>query len=69
MFGLGDSANLPTAKTAAGIFSQAPVLVHNLLATIANPSITLNASYNGYSSCPMFVGDSKLMMIEFKYDN
>ena len=25
------------------------------------------ANYSGYSSCPLFVGDGKLMMIEFKY--
>mmetsp|Transcript_22297 Transcript_22297/g.21512 ORF Transcript_22297/g.21512 Transcript_22297/m.21512 type:complete len:157 (-) Transcript_22297:295-765(-) len=31
IFAIGDCANLPTAKTAAGVFSQAPVLVHNLL--------------------------------------
>jgi len=24
--------------------------------------------YDGYSSCPMFVGDNRLMMIEFKYN-
>lgn len=24
--------------------------------------------YNGYSSCPLFVGDEKLMLIEFKYN-
>lgn len=29
----------------------------------------LKAKYDGYSSCPVFVGDSKLMLIEFKYDN
>ena len=23
--------------------------------------------YNGYSSCPLFVGDGKLMLVEFKY--
>ena len=23
--------------------------------------------YKGYSSCPLFVGDGKLMLIEFKY--
>jgi eukaryotic sulfide quinone oxidoreductase len=27
----------------------------------------LNAHYDGYSSCPVFVGDNKLMLIEFKY--
>ena len=66
VFGIGDSANLPTAKTAAGLFSQAPVLVHNLLNQIERKS--LNAAYDGYSSCPLFVGDKKLMLIEFKYD-
>ena len=29
----------------------------------------LNGNYNGYQSCPVFVGDDKLMLIEFKYDN
>lgn len=28
----------------------------------------LNAKYHGYSSCPLFTGDKKLMLIEFKYD-
>lgn len=69
VFAIGDCANLPTAKTAAGIFSQAPVLVHNLLDSINSKAPELKAKYNGYNSCPMFVGDQKLMMIEFKYDN
>jgi len=72
---LGDVANLPTAKTAAGAFSEAPVVVHNLLKVIEakekdkKDPVVLNAHYDGYSSCPMFVGGKKLMMIEFKYDN
>ena len=28
----------------------------------------LNGKYYGYSSCPVFVGDNKLILIEFKYD-
>jgi hypothetical protein len=28
---------------------------------------TSKAKYDGYASCPLFVGDGKLMMIEFKY--
>lgn len=67
VFALGDVANLPTGKTAAGIFLQAPVVVNNLLKQMENQK--LNGTYNGYSSCPMFVGDKKLMMIEFKYDS
>ena len=31
IYGLGDSCNAPAAKTAAAIFSQAPVVVHNIL--------------------------------------
>lgn len=34
VFGLGDVCNLPTAKTAAAIFSQTPVLVHNIQAVM-----------------------------------
>lgn len=30
VFGLGDVANLPTSKTAAALFSQVPVVVHNI---------------------------------------
>jgi sulfide:quinone oxidoreductase len=61
VFALGDVANLPTSKTAAAIFSQAPVVVHNLT------NVAKQANYNGYSSCPVFVGSKKLMLMEFKY--
>jgi eukaryotic sulfide quinone oxidoreductase len=61
VFALGDIANLPTSKTAAAIFSQAPVVVQNLT------NLDKKVSYNGYSSCPVFVGDKKLMLMEFKY--
>ena len=67
VFALGDAANLPTAKTAAGIMSQAPVLVHNLIKQHEGQQLT--GSYDGYQSCPLFVGDKKLMLIEFKYGN
>jgi NADPH-dependent 2,4-dienoyl-CoA reductase/sulfur reductase-like enzyme len=66
IFSLGDVANLPTGKTAAGIFSQAPVVVNNIIRSMDNKY--LNGNYNGYQSCPVFVGDNKLMLIEFKYE-
>jgi sulfide:quinone oxidoreductase len=66
IFAIGDAANLPTAKTAAGIMSQAPILVHNLIRTLEGKE--LNAHYDGYQSCPVFTGDGKLMLIEFKYN-
>jgi sulfide:quinone oxidoreductase len=67
IFSLGDCANLPTAKTAAAAFSQVPVVVQNILRQMEKKN--LNGHYDGYSSCPVFVGDKKLMCIEFKYDN
>jgi sulfide:quinone oxidoreductase len=66
IYGLGDVCDLPTAKTAAAIFSQTPVVVHNILRDIGAHESKV-ASYDGYSSCPLFVGDKKLMLIEFKY--
>ena len=67
MFALGDVANLPTAKTAAAVFSQSPVVAHNIVQVDQHKDT--NAAYAGYSSCPLFVGDKKLMLMEFKYEN
>lgn len=65
VFGHGDVCNLPTPKTAAAIFSQTPVLVHNILAQLTGEGP--QASYDGYAACPIYTGDKKLMMCEFKY--
>ena len=67
VFALGDVANLPTAKTAAAVYSQSPVVAHNIVQVDQQKGT--NATYAGYSSCPLFVGDKKLMLMEFKYDN
>jgi sulfide:quinone oxidoreductase len=67
VFTLGDAAGLPTSKTGAAIRKQAPVLVANLLSAMAGKS--LNAKYNGYSSCPIVTAYGKLMMAEFDYTN
>jgi hypothetical protein len=41
----------------------------NLLAYHKDPAIKqLPAKYNGYTSCPIFVGDKKLVLAEFLYD-
>ena len=67
VFGLGDAAALPTAKTGAAIRKQAPVLVKNLLAQMNQEP--LKAAYDGYSSCPLITGYGKLVLAEFLYDN
>lgn len=66
VYAIGDVANLPTAKTAAALFSQVPIVVDNILKAMEGKKG--KGKYDGYSSCPMFVGDNKLLMIEFKYD-
>lgn len=67
IFSLGDSSGLPTSKTGAAIRKQAPVVVENLLHAIKGQS--LNASYNGYTSCPLVTGYGKLVLAEFDYNN
>ncbi len=66
VFGLGDAAQLPTAKTGAAIRKQAPIVVANVLQMIANNTITSKA-YDGYSSCPLVTGYGKMVLAEFDY--
>ena len=66
IFSLGDASGAPTSKTAAAAFSQAPVVVHNIKKLSEGKS--LNAKYDGYSSCPLFMGAKLLMLAEFDYD-
>lgn len=67
IFGLGDAAGLPTAKTGAAVRKQVPVLVKNIQSVMAGEVPT--ARYNGYSSCPLVTGYGKLVMAEFDYQN
>jgi sulfide:quinone oxidoreductase len=70
VFGLGDICNIPTAKTAAAVFSQTPVVAENIKRQIETERTKIpraNSTYDGYASCPIFVGDKKLMLAEFKY--
>lgn len=72
MFALGDVADTPNSKTVASIYSQAPVLVHNLLREAATSEsrkkTTRPAKYDGYAGCPIYVGEDKVMLAEFTYD-
>jgi sulfide:quinone oxidoreductase len=67
IFGLGDVAQLPTAKTGAAIRKQVPIVVANIQKMIAHNTIT-NKAYNGYSSCPLVTGYGKMVLAEFDYD-
>jgi len=66
IFGLGDVAALPTAKTGAAIRKQVPIVVANILELMRADKIT-NAKYNGYSSCPLVTGYGKMILAEFDY--
>lgn len=68
VFSLGDASSLPTSKTGAAVRKEAPVLVHNLIATMhGRPSSTFKR-YDGYASCPLVTGYGKLILAEFDYD-
>lgn len=68
VWSIGDSSNLPTSKTAAAVMGQTPVLVENLMYVLNKKGVSVPAVYDGYTSCPIFVGGNKLMLAEFKYD-
>ncbi len=68
VFGLGDVAALPTAKTGAAIRKQAPVVVANILHMMQDGQLD-QKQYEGYSSCPLVTGYGKMVLAEFKYDN
>jgi sulfide:quinone oxidoreductase len=68
IFGLGDAAGLPTAKTGAAIRKQAPIVIENIKRLMASKGIS-GKHYNGYSSCPLVTGYGKMVLAEFDYDN
>lgn len=65
VFSLGDCSSLPTSKTYSAISSQAPVVVHNVLAMLDSKPQNATAAYDGYTACPVLVGGNKLMLAEF----
>lgn len=65
VFAFGDVSNAPCSKTGAAIRKQTPVVVDHVLATLKNT--TSQASYDGYSACPIPTQYGKLMLAEFDY--
>ncbi|MFC5625917.1 NAD(P)/FAD-dependent oxidoreductase [Algoriphagus winogradskyi] len=68
IFGLGDVAALPTAKTGAAIRKQVPIVVDNIALLISHHQMGTK-SYNGYSSCPLVTDYGKMVLAEFDYKN
>jgi len=65
VFALGDAGSTPNSKTGAAIRKQAPVVVKNLMAYLANSS--LSGEYNGYASCPIVTSNKHMLLAEFDY--
>ena len=66
VFGLGDCINAPCAKTGAAVRKQSPVVVRNLISLIHGKPV--DATYDGYGSCPLVTGYGRLVLAEFGYD-
>ncbi|MBU9334657.1 bifunctional protein tyrosine phosphatase family protein/NAD(P)/FAD-dependent oxidoreductase [Burkholderia multivorans] len=65
IFALGDVTNTTNAKTAAAARKQAPVVAHNVLASLGRAAG--EAAYDGYGSCPLTVERGKIVLAEFLY--
>lgn len=65
IYALGDAINTSNAKTAAAARKQAPVVAHNVLASLG--CISGLALYDGYGSCPLTVERGKVVLAEFVY--
>lgn len=65
VYALGDAGSTPNSKTGAAIRKQAPVVVQNLLATMAGSPPA--AKYDGYASCPLTTARNKMLLAEFDY--
>lgn len=65
VFALGDAGSSPNSKTGAAIRKQAPVVVANLLASLADKPLA--ERYEGYASCPLTTARNKMLLAEFDY--
>ncbi|EGR30200.1 hypothetical protein IMG5_138190 [Ichthyophthirius multifiliis] len=70
VWAIGDCSNLPTSKTVAAVISQTPILVKNLIHCWRDKGSqqSMPGIYEGYTSCPIFTGNKKVILAEFKYD-
>ncbi len=66
VFALGDAGSTPNSKTGAAIRKQAPVVVANVDAALADRP--LPARYDGYASCPIVTSSHDMLLAEFDYD-
>lgn len=63
VFGLGDVNGTPRGKTAATVKKSVPIVVNNLLQTIAGKAPT--GLFDGYTSCPLLIREGAALLVEF----
>jgi sulfide:quinone oxidoreductase len=69
IWALGDSANLPTSKTNSAVNAQIWVLLQNFEDLKKGVSLDeIQGRYEGYSACPVLLGNNKVMLCEFGYE-
>ncbi|SFR64059.1 NAD(P)/FAD-dependent oxidoreductase [Thiomicrospira sp. ALE5] len=66
VFGCGDVNGTPRGKTAATVKMSVPIVVQNLISVIAGEEP--EATFDGYTSCPLLTRFGAAMLIEFDYD-
>lgn len=66
IWGLGDVANTPNAKTMAAARKQAPVVAQNICDAMMG--LSPSVQYDGYGSCPLTVERGKVVLSEFLYN-
>lgn len=66
VFAVGDVAGVPRGKTAASVKTQCPVAAANLVAFLSGSG--MDATYNGYTSCPLITRPGRAMLVEFDYE-
>ncbi|XP_037358312.1 sulfide:quinone oxidoreductase, mitochondrial isoform X1 [Talpa occidentalis] len=66
VFGIGDCTNLPTSRTAAAVAAQSGILEKTISLIMKNQ--TPRKKYDGYTSCPLVTGYSRVILAEFDYN-
>ncbi|MBS1097114.1 TIGR01244 family phosphatase [Gluconobacter sphaericus] len=65
VFAIGDVIGTSSAKTAAAVRVQAPVVATNVLAFLKHQAPV--SEYEGYGACPLTVENGRIVLAEFRY--
>ncbi|MFT8991375.1 MAG: TIGR01244 family sulfur transferase [Gluconobacter albidus] len=65
VFAIGDVIGTSSAKTAAAVRVQAPVVATNVLAFLKHQGPV--SEYEGYGACPLTVENGRIVLAEFSY--